>query len=295
MKKADIEHRMTMLVQLMGNMVEQGCVDETDAKPQQEFIEECWKKFCEVYDDPDFRHSYFTISSSLEKYDPAQRDSMAVYFNSVVNYVEEQEIAESGENERIKKSVKKLLDHVELECLRINRMEKVQRDADRAERLNNEAVNLNKATTESEKALDERVKGFHEQSITILGIFSAVVVGFMSGMSMFTSGFNKLNEVSVYVVAFYSVIVGIILFDILFMLIFFIARISGHSIARDVPPSKNWFRSTFHRYPWVYCFHAFAVLALVVLVILQVCFGRSVTNDQIIELVKETCSQIIYN
>lgn len=295
MKKADIESRMTTLVQLMGDMVEKGCVDETDAKPQQEFIEECWKKFCEVYGDPDFRHSYFTISSSLEKYDPAQRDSLAAYLNSVVNYVEEQEIAESGEAERIKKSVKKLLDHVELECLRINRMEKVQRDADRAERLHDEAVALNNATKESENALAEKVKGFHEQSITILGIFSAVVVGFMSGLSMFTSGFNKLNEVSVYIVAFYSVMVGIILFDILFMLIFFIARISGHSIARDVPPSKNWLRSTVHRYPCVYLFHILAAVVLVALVILQVCFGRSVTNDQIVELVKETCSQIIYN
>lgn len=295
MKKEDIERRMTMLVQLMGDMVEQGCADETDTRPQQEFIEECWKKFCEVYDDPDFRHSYFTISSSLEKYDPAQRDSLAVYFNSVVNYVEEQEIAESGENERVKKSVKKLLDHVELECLRINRMEKVQRDADRAERLHKEAVALNNATKKTEKALNKRVSGYHEQSISILGIFSAVVVGFMSGLSMFTSGFNKLNEVSVYIVAFYSVIVGIILFDILFMLIFFIAKISGHTIARNVPTKGNWLCATWHRYPYVYCFHAFAVLALIVLVILQVCFGRAVTNDQIIELVKETCSQIIYN
>ena len=99
--------------------------------------------------------------------------------------------------------------------------------------------------------LEERVKGFHDQSITILGIFSAVVVGFMSGLSMFTSGFNQLNAVSVYVVTFYSIFVGIIVFDILFMLIFFIAKISGHSIARNVPPSRKLFFSTFHRYPCV--------------------------------------------
>ena len=29
MKKEDVEHRMTLLVELMGTMVEKGCVDET--------------------------------------------------------------------------------------------------------------------------------------------------------------------------------------------------------------------------------------------------------------------------
>ena len=150
-----------------------------------------------------------------------------------------------------------------MECVRLNRMSQVKRYADEAKRIQGEALKLNKSTRTTSKRLDERVNGFHEQSITILGIFSAVVVGFMSGLSMFTSGFNKLTEVSLYIVSFYSVLVGIILFDILFMLIFFIAKISGHSIARDVPQSdKNWFFSTFHRYPYVYCFHFFAVAVL---------------------------------
>ena len=292
MKKEDVEHRMTLLVELMGTMVEKGCVDETDAVPQRDFVKECWKGFCDIYSDPDFRHSYYTISSSLEKYDPAQRDSLPVYLDSVVSYAEEQEDEGNTETDRIKKSVKKLLDHVELECLRINRMKKVQRDADRAEKLQSEALALNNSTKESEEALSERVKGFHEQSITILGIFSAVVVGFMSGLSMFTSGFNKLTEVSLYIVSFYSVLVGIILFDILFMLIFFIAKISGHSIARDVPQSdKNWFFSTWHRYPYVYCFHFFAIAVLVILYALQMMHGTPGAEGQLVEVVASSaCS-----
>ena len=148
--------------------------------------------------------------------------------SSAIDYAKTQN---SDESRRIAKSVQKLLDHVELECLRINRMDQVKRDADRAESIQSEAIKLNKTTEETGKRLDERVNGFHEQSITILGIFSAVVIGFMSGLSMFTAGFNQLSEVNVYIITFYSVIVGTILFDILFMLIFFIAKISGHSVA----------------------------------------------------------------
>ena len=206
----------------------------------------------------------------------------------VVSFAELQ--SDTEEVRRVTKSARKLLDHVELECIRLNRMARVQRAADQAESLHNEAIALNNATKEAEKVLEERVKGFHEQSITILGIFSAVVVGFMSGLSMFTSGFNQLNAVSVYVVTFYSIFVGIIVFDILFMLIFFIAKISGHSIARNVPPSRNWFFSTFHRYPCVYCFHFFAIIALVVLIALHLVNG---TPPQTKEAAEAVASSII--
>lgn len=254
-----VEDKMTKLVGLLGDMAEKGCVDELDSGPTTDFAKECWEKFCDIYDNPDSRHSYYTISSSLEKYDPAQRDSLPVYLSSAIDYAKTQN---SDESRRIAKSVQKLLDHVELECLRINRMDQVKRDADRAESIQSEAIKLNKTTEETGKRLDERVNGFHEQSITILGIFSAVVIGFMSGLSMFTAGFNQLSEVNVYIITFYSVIVGTILFDILFMLIFFIAKISGHSVAREAKESKWWIVSTWRRYPYVYCFHFFALVVL---------------------------------
>ena len=53
------------------------------------------------------------------------------------------------------------------------------------------------------------------------------------------------------------------------MLIFFIAKISGHSLARDVDASKWWIVSTWQRYPYIYWFHIFAIAILVALVILQ--------------------------
>lgn len=126
-----VESKMTQLIELLGDMVEKGGVDELDSEPATDFAKECWERFCKIYDDPDFRHSYYTISSSLEKYDPDQRDSLPVYLDRVVDYARMKEDPNSC---RILKSVQKLLDHVELECLRINRMDQVKRDADRAER-----------------------------------------------------------------------------------------------------------------------------------------------------------------
>ena len=169
MSKEIVEDKMTQLTELLGDIVERGCADELDSEPTTDFAKECWDRFSEIYSDPDFRHSYYTISSCLEKYDPAQRDSLPVYLDRVVEVAEMQ--GDSAEVRRTARSVKKLLDHIELECLRLNRMSQVKRDADRAESIQMEAIALNKATEKTEKELDKRVTGFHEQSITILGLW----------------------------------------------------------------------------------------------------------------------------
>lgn len=290
MQNGNAETSMTELIQLLADIAEKGYADEIDSAPTSDFIKECWGKLCVIYKDPEFRHSYAIISSCMEGYNPDQLDSLPVYLDRVIVFAETQ--GDSEEVRRVTKSVRKLLDHIELECVRLNRMSQVKHYADEAKRIQAAAMKLNQSTKEAGKRLDERVDGFHEQSITILGIFSAVVVGFMSGLSMFTSGFNKLTEIDLYVVCFYSVLVGIIVFDILFMLIFFIAKISGHSIARDVPVSdRNWFFSTWHRYPYVYCFHLFAVAVLVILYVLQMVHGTPGTEGQLIEAVASSvCS-----
>lgn len=290
MQNGNAETSMTELIQLLADIAEKGYADEIDSAPTSDFIKECWGKLCVIYKDPEFRHSYAIISSCMEGYNPDQLDSLPVYLGRVIVFAETQ--GDSEEVRRVTKSVRKLLDHIELECVRLNRMSQVKHYADEAKRIQAAAMMLNQSTKEAGKRLDERVDGFHEQSITILGIFSAVVVGFMSGLSMFTSGFNKLTEIDLYVVCFYSVLVGIIVFDILFMLIFFIAKISGHSIARDVPVSdRNWFFSTWHRYPYVYCFHLFAVAVLVILYVLQMVHGTPGAEGQLIEAVASSvCS-----
>lgn len=290
MQNGNAETSMTELIQLLADIAEKGYADEIDSAPTSDFIKECWGKLCVIYKDPEFRHSYAIISSCMEGYNPDQLDSLPVYLDRVIVFAETQ--GDSEEVRRVTKSVRKLLDHIELECVRLNRMSQVKHYADEAKRIQAAAMKLNQSTKEAGKRLDERVDGFHEQSITILGIFSAVVVGFMSGLSMFTSGFNKLTEIDLYVVCFYSVLVGIIVFDVLFMLIFFIAKISGHSIARDVPVSdRNWFFSTWHRYPYVYCFHLFAVAVLVILYVLQMVHGTPGTEGQLIEAVASSvCS-----
>ena len=59
-------------------------------------------------------------------------------------------------------------------------MDEVKNFAKIAKEDQKEALQLVQTTQEETEQLNKKVKGFHEQSITILGIFSAVVVGFMA-------------------------------------------------------------------------------------------------------------------
>ena len=271
MKSKNAEERMTLLCGVIDDIMKNGCVDETDSSPSSDLVKSYWDRLCTVYEDPEFRHSYSVISKQLEEYDPEQRDSLPIYINHIVAFAELQEDQEYLR--RIIKAIKKLQDHLELECIRLNRMRQVEHHADEAKRIQNEAMVLNKSTKKAAERLNKRVDGFHEQSITILGIFSAVVVGFMADLSMFTSGFDKLTSENVYTITFYSVAVGIIVFDTLFMMIFFISKISGHDIARESNADKAWKIPSLHKYPYVYAFNVLALLMLGVLKFLQLRCG----------------------
>lgn len=97
---------------------------------------------------------------------------------------------------------------------------------------------LKKAQKASDKAqkASAKVKEFNTQSITILSIFTAVVFAFTGGFTMLGSAFSNLigisrNE-SLLLIAL-VLIVGCILLDVIYFLIYFIGRISDIRIGVD--------------------------------------------------------------
>ena len=45
-----VESKMTQLIELLGDMVEKGGVDELDSEPATDFAKDCWERFCKIYD-----------------------------------------------------------------------------------------------------------------------------------------------------------------------------------------------------------------------------------------------------
>lgn len=262
----DQDDKMTQLVGILDE-IKNVAADEFDAAPSTDSARHFLMKLESVYADPSFRHSYSMLSLCLESYKADERDSIPVTISRVVNLAAMKEDTE--ENARILKSLQKLQDHIELECLRLNRMDEIRNLSESSKRQQSDAIAISKQVKGDTLLLESKVKGFHEQSITILGIFSAVVVGFMAEISLFTKGFETLTPDNVYAVVFYCIIVGILVFDTLFMLIFFVAKIAGFSLAINRHPQTTglWIARTFFNYPYIYCFNALAIIGAILLYI----------------------------
>lgn len=260
-EKVDLQAKSMESLLTILDSIKDHAVDDVDSLPRDDLANAYLQKFRAIYSDADFRHSYSMISRSLGQYHPDERDSLPVFISHV--YTMAEKCQNSDEDKRVYKSIGKLLDHIELECVRLNRMEEVKFLATQASTQHQEANALSEKVQTETKELEKKVSGFHEQSITILGIFSAVVVGFMAEVSLFTGGFNSLTSENVNSILFYCVVVGIIVFNTLFMLIFFIAKIAGTSLAVNRHPDNKgmWLFRTFKNYPYIYCFNIFACIA----------------------------------
>lgn len=87
----------------------------------QDMLEEYTKELCDVYSDNSFRHSYAEISKVLEQYSPDQRDALAEHVHTL-----QKAVLDLNKSQDINNRVLKLCDHVDLECIRIGRIDKVE-------------------------------------------------------------------------------------------------------------------------------------------------------------------------
>ena len=88
-----------------------------------------------------------------------------------------------------------------------------------------------KANTLSEE-IQTSQKKMQNEYITILGIFAAIVLAFTGGMSFTSSVLENLYKSSIYRIIFVSLIIGCILFNLIWLLIDFIRNVNEKTIRK---------------------------------------------------------------
>lgn len=88
-----------------------------------------------------------------------------------------------------------------------------------------------KANTLSEE-IQTSQKKMQNEYITILGIFAAIVLAFTGGMSFTSSVLENLHKSSIYRIIFVSLIIGCILFNLIWLLIDFIRNVNEKTIRK---------------------------------------------------------------
>lgn len=135
------------------------------------------------------------------------------------------------------KCINKLIDHLNLEITRYTNVNS----------LINENIKINEAIlaskTEFQKTKDELCEAQNELSIanqkidnskidviTALSIFSAIILSFTGGFSFLTNSFAQIQATSFYKLTFFILLVGVILFNALYLMFHLIGKIIDRKI-----------------------------------------------------------------
>lgn len=183
-----------------------------------------YKSFREIYSNEEFRHSYAVLSHfAEEKITPDSRDGLVTNLDLILSYADEH--YDSQIDKRSIKGIGKLADHLELENLRLSRIEQIKIIGEKVSLEKSQAEILIKDNTEKIQSQQEEIKNMNTQMVSVLGIFSAVVLAFFGGLSYFTSAFSNLNNIPLSKALMLASILGLVICDTIYMLLNFILSI----------------------------------------------------------------------
>lgn len=236
------------------------------------YKEEIYQNFSEVYSDENYRHSYFEISTYLESLGCDVSDMLEGSIQNVLEYS-----AGIDEHSNVTKKISKLSDHVSLELLRLSRMRQISYLSDKIHKEMDKTSEMVKEKRNEMDEIDKKVNNIHAEVITILGIFAGLVIGFSIDFQLLAQSLSNMDKVSFFKEIAFVSIIGIILFDSIFLLLFAVSRISQRSLAinckhkdcHNCGRPKKCKNSFVHKYPYVFVYNLILSIVFIICAILQ--------------------------
>lgn len=193
----------------------------------------------DLYSHKDFRHSYFRISAYLQESRPKNieedlKESKPLDYNLelIVN-----DIIVKDEYKIIRPKIIKLVDHCRLELSRFTyfenvfwRSEKAKAEFQDFQRNFRKLDKRRKLTERQMHLIRQELSSAKSEYITILSILAAVILAGMGGFTILGNIANSLKYLSDYRFLFITSFLGLILFNVIFMLIYMIARLINKNI-----------------------------------------------------------------
>lgn len=199
---------------------------------------------------------------------------------------------ESKNDEEDAKRVFKLIDHITLELnrtkynsknfseMQVSAMNFVLNNAMKEIKTSNDELRLEQKQKIDEeveefrketKGLKGKVEDSYTQFVAILGIFSAIVMVFFGGMTAFSSLFTTMQYISRYKLVFITTLVGMLIFNFIFMFFYILAKLLGREICSSetsISTSKKgiykWMNNVWSKYPYIIIFNitVFSIMIL---------------------------------
>lgn len=206
--------------------------------------------------DDNFRHYYSDIYACLTMIDGNPEmgniDILATNMQIIKDgYTGGKNKDVNGNPIDVSKAIVKLYDHINLDIGRLNYTKRITSDT-QAELSKTKLLieQLQKQLEESKEFSEEANQSFKDKSeqlsleiqegqkkmqneyITILGIFAAIVLSFTGGMMFTSSVLENMHKSSIYRVVFITLVIGCILYNLIWLLIDFIRNVNEKTIRK---------------------------------------------------------------
>lgn len=236
----------------------------------------------EIYDYEEssdkFRHYYSEIFSWLSLIDklPDETEGDLNILAENIKGLKEYYKAVNYKGNRlvnISDQLEKLYDHINLEISRMHYLKALQSDSENnIDQISRSLDGLNQTATEEfskVEKMSKKVNNVYSEFVSILGIFSAIVLVFFGGTSLLGNAIEILNEVSIYKGIISCTIVGLLIADIIFIFFILLAKILDRDISSFSPywGGDGLLEKGKKRYPFIFYFNVLCI------VIVAVCSG----------------------
>lgn len=231
------------------------------------------------------RHKYSEVSAYLMETDDIE------YLLENLRKIQNR-LGEHQEDESTSIKVFKLIDHITLELNRTkynsksftdmqvasmnvvlgDATKKISKAADELRQEQAQKINLEIEEFRNEtEDLKGKVNDSYSQFVSILGIFSAVVLVFFGGVTAFSSIFSNMQNIGRFKLVFITALVGVIIFNLVFMFLYVLAKLLGREIiastASDVAGKfafVKWIKRIWRRYPYMLMFNLAMFMMMIV-------------------------------
>lgn len=122
-----------------------------------------------------------------------------------------------------------IINHVILEVPRANDLDTLY---GQSERNNSKLREYKREQADFSNKID-KLENIKSEFIGILSIFAAVIIGFFGGLNAIGSAFENIDNVSKYRIVFMVTILGLIMFNVIYMLLREVSKLAGKEHEKD--------------------------------------------------------------
>jgi hypothetical protein len=185
--------------------------------------------FYSLYEDGKFRHSYSAFLPFIAEINASNNtyslDYLSENLQVLSTYVSEnQDILGNTQQ-----SLFKLCDHLNLEIARITTYSNDSKIQDTEAKFKVMTQKLAEASKETQDA-SERAKTLQTEVVSVLSIFSAIVIAFFGGMNFISSAISSIEKVHIFKSILICLTCGIVMLNIIFLLLYFVGKITKRNI-----------------------------------------------------------------